>query len=315
MKRDSSPPLAIRVSGPNGAPGLVETSNSTRSVPRGSGLGRSDGGTEPGGIQLQRRKLGGHRGVERFAPPNAAGCSALRPPAHNWSRAACQFAHRAGRSARRSARSAPAGSRICSPSAASASASTRCLRASAADIEQPRFDRFEPRRVERQGVGRAGDPVLRLAGLDQRPVERRQRLGQQGVISRPALDPPRRQPQLGERAVGPAKQLVESRSALRPPWRRPASPPAPRPAGSPRQACGASASISADAWASQSRSRVGRRRLSARLGQLALDPGDFGPGRSRPDRIDPAERIEQLRDGPLRVEQAAIVMLAVDFDD
>jgi hypothetical protein len=37
MNRDSSPPLAIRVSGPNGAPGLVETSNSTRSVPDGPG--------------------------------------------------------------------------------------------------------------------------------------------------------------------------------------------------------------------------------------------------------------------------------------
>ena len=37
MKRDNSPPEAIRTSGPNGAPGLVETSNSTRSRPAAPG--------------------------------------------------------------------------------------------------------------------------------------------------------------------------------------------------------------------------------------------------------------------------------------
>ena len=37
MNRDNSPPDAIRLSGPNGAPGLVEISNSTRSLPVGPG--------------------------------------------------------------------------------------------------------------------------------------------------------------------------------------------------------------------------------------------------------------------------------------
>ena len=35
MNRDSSPPAGDPISGPNGAPGLVETSNSTRSMPPG----------------------------------------------------------------------------------------------------------------------------------------------------------------------------------------------------------------------------------------------------------------------------------------
>jgi hypothetical protein len=48
MKRDSSPPEAIRTSGPNGAPGLVETSNSIRSVPATDGSGLADRGAEAG---------------------------------------------------------------------------------------------------------------------------------------------------------------------------------------------------------------------------------------------------------------------------
>ena len=64
MKRDSSPPEAILTSGPNGAPGLVETSNSTRSRPVGAGLGRADHGAEAGLVELQRRQLARHRRVE-----------------------------------------------------------------------------------------------------------------------------------------------------------------------------------------------------------------------------------------------------------
>ena len=45
MKRDSSPPEAILPIGPNGWPGLVQTSNATRSAPSGpqsaSGSGSS----------------------------------------------------------------------------------------------------------------------------------------------------------------------------------------------------------------------------------------------------------------------------------
>ena len=67
MKRDSSPPDAIRVSGPNGAPGLVETSNSTRSVPAGPASAGGDRGAEARRVELQRRKLAGDGGVEALA--------------------------------------------------------------------------------------------------------------------------------------------------------------------------------------------------------------------------------------------------------
>ena len=77
MKRDSSPPLAIRVSGPNGAPGLVDTSNSTRSMPDGPGSASAERGAELRRIELQRRKLAGDRRVELRRGVGAAAASAL----------------------------------------------------------------------------------------------------------------------------------------------------------------------------------------------------------------------------------------------
>ena len=79
MKRDSSPPDAIRVSGPNGAPGLVETSNSTRSVPDGPGSAAAMRGAEARGVELQRRKLGRDGGVEPRCRVVALLGSARRP--------------------------------------------------------------------------------------------------------------------------------------------------------------------------------------------------------------------------------------------
>ena len=43
----------------------------------------------------------------------------------------------------------------------------------APDIEQPRLDAFETVRIEDHRIGGAGDPVLGLARLDQRAVQRR----------------------------------------------------------------------------------------------------------------------------------------------
>ena len=199
MKRDSSPPDAIRVSGPNGAPGLVETSNSTRSVPLGPASAGAMRGAEPGRVELQRCKLGRDRRIEarsRVVPELAQ----LLPQLQRRRRARRPARSQARQSARRRPRSSRAAARICAPSAASASASTRCLRASAADIEQPRFDLLEPRRIERQSVGRASDLVLGFARFDHRPVERRQRLGKQRMIGRAALDPPGGLPELCESA-------------------------------------------------------------------------------------------------------------------
>ena len=86
-----------------------------------------------------------------------------------------------------------------------------------ADVEQPRLDLLQPVGIERQRVGGAGDPVLRFARFDQRPVERGERFGQQRMVGRAALDPPSRLSKQRQRAVRTAEQLVEPRSAIRPP--------------------------------------------------------------------------------------------------
>ena len=83
-----------------------------------------------------------------------------------------------------------------------------------ADIEQPRLRRIQPCRVDRQHIGRTGDLVLGFASLDQRTVERGQRLTEQGVIGGAALNAARGQAELRKRAVGPAQQLVQTRQAL-----------------------------------------------------------------------------------------------------
>ncbi len=88
------------------------------------------------------------------------------------------------------------------------------MRGKPADIEQPRLGRLQPRRIERQHIGRAGDLVLGFASLDQRPVERGQRLAEQGVVGGTALDAARGQTELRERAVGAAQQFVDARQAL-----------------------------------------------------------------------------------------------------
>ena len=117
-----------------------------------------------------------------------------------------------------------------------------------ANVEQPRLGRVERARVERQRLGRARNPLLGLVGFDQRAVERGQRLGQQRMVGRAALDPPRRLAQLRERAVRPAEQFVE--------------PVSDSPALSPACIAGA---------------LLGQRGLLARLGRERLDLGEAWP--------------------------------------
>ena len=83
-----------------------------------------------------------------------------------------------------------------------------------ANVEQPRLGRLQPRRVERQRIGSAGDLVLRLARLDQCAVERRQRSAEQRMLGGAALDPPGSQAELRKRAVRPAEQFVEPGQAF-----------------------------------------------------------------------------------------------------
>ena len=265
------------------------------------------GRPEPGRIQLQRRQLSGHRRVQ----PRRR----LRALTRSWPRPPRQRAARPPASplpARRSARRRPR-----SPACAEFLAERGqrvgldpVLARQPANVEQPRLDRLQPRRVERQRLGGAGDLVLGLAGLDHRPVEAGQRLGQQRMVGGAALDPPGRLPQLCQRPFRAAEQLVEPGQRL----------------------AGLGAGL-------HRRPLLGQLRFLARLpaparrfpgGMLqpvAVALGRFGRRAPRPARprrsTSPQASGDALcrsgrrrRAAPVaaRVEQAAVVMLAVDLD-
>ena len=203
--------------------------------------------------------------------------------------------------------------RICSPSAGERIGLDPMLAGQPANVEQPRLGLLEPRRIERQGVGGARDPVLGLARLDQRPVERRQRLGEQRMIGGAALDPPRRLAQLRQRAVRSAEQFVEAGQRF----------------------AGLEAGLHRRALLGEPRllALLGRQRLDlrrrmrrairgrARRRRLRRAPRsssasirvDLGPGALDRRGVEPAEGVEQ-RAMALGIEQAAVVMLAVDLD-
>ena len=166
-----------------------------------------------------------------------------------------------------------------------------------ADVEQPRLDLLEPRRIERHRFGSAGDPVLGLARFDQRAVERRQRLGEQRMIGGAALDPPRRLAKLGERAFRSAEQLVEAGqrfAGLEPRLHR-------------RALLGEARLL---AFLGRQRLDLGAgmfeplavalggRSLGARFEQLGLDPGHLGPGRARPPSCRACRTRRAARGGP-----------------
>ena len=180
-----------------------------------------------------------------------------------------------------------------------------------AQIEQPRLDRVEPRRVHRQRLACALQQLFRLCRLDHRPVKSRQRAREQLMLAADPVQPPRRLAQLGERPFRSAEQRIERRHVL----------------GQPR--------------ALLHRRAFARERLL--LARLRREAGQFGDGMGKivplpgraverfarrrqpalrllPGRmcrahragIEPAERIEQVH-VPARIEQAALIMLAVDL--
>ena len=310
MKRDSSPPDAIRVSGPNGAPGLVDTSNSTRSVPDGPGSaarklvrkraessfsGASSAATAAssrgrGFAPLAAKRLGGGRislagrrqlGVE-LGDPLAAGFDRRQLRAHLL---------------------AKVGQRV---------GLDPVLAGEAADVEQARLDIVQPRRVERQRLGGARDPLLGLVALDQRPVERGQRFGQQRMVGGAALQPPGDLPHPGQRAVGPAEQFVEpvERFARLGAGldRRPLLGQLRLLAGFGRKRLDLGGGVGQIVAVA-----LGARRFGAGLGERLLGLADQRPGGGDRRAVDPPELVEQ-RPVAARVEQAAVVMLAVDLD-
>ena len=132
------------------------------------------------------------------------------------------------------------------------------------------------------------------------------------MIGRAALDPPRRLPELCERAFRPAEQFVEAgqrfarlQAGLH---RRPLFGETRLLAFLRRQLLDLGARMFEPLAVA-----LGRRGLGARLTELGFDPRHLRP-RARPrDVIEPAEQRRAVRDGPW-VEQSAIVVLAVDLD-
>lgn len=186
------------------------------------------------------------------------------------------------------------------------------LAGKAADVEQPRLGCLETRRVERQRVGSARDPVFGITGLDDRAVERRQCLGKQRMVGGSALDPACGEPELRKCAVRSAEKLVETGQGFsglqpglhqRPLFRKP----------------GLLAGLWGKGIELSQRMRqivavaLRRRQLRPRLDQLALDPGHMGPGLGDFRDVEPAEHVQQ---GPVPacVQKSAVVLLAVDLD-
>ena len=166
-----------------------------------------------------------------------------------------------------------------------------------ANIEQPRLRLLQPRRIERHRLGGARDPVLGLARLDERAVERRQRFGEQRMVGGPALDPPGRLPELRERAVRPAEQLVEAgqrfaglESRLH---RRPLLGEAGLLALLRRQRLDLAAGM-LEPLAVAFRGRG----FAAGLQQRGLDSGHFGPGALDRRACRASRRCRAARDGP-----------------
>ncbi len=312
MKRDSSPPEAIRSSGPNGAPGLVETSNSTRSRPVADGAAsamavrkRADralsGASSPATARpgAQRRLCG-----RRSAPPR---------PRHKPARALASAAS-ATRSAHRPPRSRRASPQLLVERRQRVG-STRCLRASALI----RTGGLPPRRA---GRDRRPGPRPRGRALP-RPSPPRSRRDRAPPAPRPAADARRRSVRAGAR---PGAQ-----SRCRPPipgTRRrsaPGSSPSRAPAciGRPQlgqpvsssPACGARRPSLVDGM--REPVAVALRGLGFRRGPPRPPSSEGAQAAARPPRrCRPRRSGHKLEQSAVaaRIEQPAIVMLAVDLD-
>ena len=185
------------------------------------------------------------------------------------------------------------------------------LAGESADIEQPRLGRIQPCRIERQHVSRTRNLVLGFASLDQRTVERGQRLAEQGVVGGTPLDAARGQAELRKCPVGAAQQFVDARQALarleaglhrgtllREPCLLP---------GFRRQGVDLGQrmrQILAVAFRG--------RKLLPCLQQCGLNACDLRPGFGHGREVQAPKRVQQ-RTVAARIEQAPFVVLAVNF--
>ena len=181
-----------------------------------------------------------------------------------------------------------------------------------AQFEQPRLDAVELGGLERQRLGRLLQPLLGLARLDHRAVERRERLGEQGMLVADPVEPSRGGAKLRERGIRAVpdepQRLEVARQLL------------------------ALLHVGADkrealllAFLGRQRSQLGEmreqqvlvglalrdrgaRRLEPYLGRAPLGPGVLDSG-----QVAAGITVEQ-RAMAARIDQAAVVVLAVQLD-
>ena len=313
MKRDNSPPEAILVSGPNGAPGLVETSIFDAVGARRPGLGGGDGGAESRRVELERRQFGDHRRVEPRGGGGAQRGQRRRPRGDSRPRRrpARLRARRSAPHCCRSRRGAPAGRRA---RPASWSASTRCLRA------MPRISNSRASAAS-SSAGRMGERAAarrRSSARPRRPRSWRGRCATSASASRgcasairssrraawrscdkPPSEPAEIAVERGEVVLDPRRRLHVAAAA-----RRGAAPRPPRPRAR-RSRRSRSRAIRGRDWPRRARARA--------ASSSAADVGQARPAARDGAAVDAAEAVEQGAVA-LGVEQAAIVVLAVDFD-
>ena len=238
---------------------------------RGTRLRRRDRRTEPRGVQLQRVQA---RPRPRRRAVAAASCrsplSAVAQAPNSEAARLLQFAVELARSARRRPRSRTIGVRIRSASSASASGSTRCLRAS------PRMSNSRASAASSRAGSKARASAARtilssasLASITARSSAASASASKR-MVGRSALDPPRRQPKLGQRAVRTHQAVRRGRSGFRPPSAPPAWPLARRPAASLRQLPEQARRSPTARMRQIVAVAFGRRQLRARLEQLSL---------------------------------------------
>ena len=270
----------------------------------------ADAGQETRRIEFERRQLARHRAVELFRCLEPRGGQRLGPLAIALARIlrrrfervefglagidrvepAAHVAHRAGQVVDLAA----------------------MLAGQRAQFEQPRLGRIERFGIVHQRLGRRRQLVLGFARLDHRAVERRQRLGQQRMFGRDPVEPPRRHPQRSERRIRTLPQMPQfleiARQFLALLHR----------AARFGQPCFLARlrferGQLGEMCEQQVLIGLGLFDRRARFGKPSFRRTPALPSRSNLGEIGPREAVEQ-RPVPARIDQPAIVVLPVQFD-
>ena len=181
-----------------------------------------------------------------------------------------------------------------------------------AQLEQPRLGGVERGGIVIERFGGALQPLLGLARLDHRAVERGERLGQQRMLLGDPVEPPRRHAQRRQRRVRAfpdMAQFLEIARQLLALLHRRAGP------GEPRFLAGLRFERGQLRQMRKQQILIGLGLVEplARLFQPLLRPSPCAPCRSQRGSIRPGIAVEQ-QPMAARIDQPAIVVLAVQFD-